>query len=283
MNILGRGGSLELKRDLPEPLILPTTALGPGGAYLVVNHPNWWPCDFVTLIRNGSSLDAYIFRDPLDRLYFHSTQAGALNNTPASRISLASYTGTLILCSKASSAQLAALTPLLTESVPYETPLRAYPSAAATYNALASLAPWCIPGELRDWKLSTSSPTVETGALGEDHASSDKVVTSGSGSIDFILRSYTGGTSFSSVEFLRMVLMVAKGCKSEAKFIMKRPTTLQPCAGSSLTNFNGSLYYNATILFSESSLSVAADDIVNGSANFVVNGPLHLRTSTEDV
>lgn len=283
MNILGRDGGLELQRDLPEPLILPAAALNSAADYIVVNHPDWWPCDFITVLHSGGSIDAYIFRDPLDRVYLHATQAGAINNTSSSLIDLGALTGALVLCSHASSAQLSALAPLVATTVLYETPLRAYPQVAAAYNALPSTLPWRIPGELRDWKLSISSPTVETGALGDDHSSSDKVVTSGSGSLDFILRSYTGASSFSSVEFLRLVLMVSKGCKTEANFVMKRPTTLQPCSGDSRTNFNGSLYYNALIQFSESSLSVAADDIVNGSANFVITGPARLRTSTEAV
>jgi hypothetical protein len=279
MNLLGRQGGLEFRREAPEPLLLPAAALSVSGSYITVNGPDWWPCDAITVVHGGGSLDAYIYRDPLDRLYFHSTPEGALNNTASSRLSLSSLTaGPLVICGHASAGQLTALSPLLSTTVSYETPIRAYPSVATAYSAAATAQAWVIPADLNKWSLNISSPTVEASAVGDNYSSSEKVIVSGSGSLDFLLRSYTGGSSFSSDELLRLVMMLSRGAKAEAKFIMKRSSALQPCSGDTRTFFNGGLYYSATILLTESSLAVSPDDLLRGSANFVINSPVRLRT-----
>jgi len=279
MNLLGREGGLEFRREAPEPLLLPAAALNVSGSYITVNSPDWWLCDAITVVYGGGSLDAYLYRDPLDRLYLHSTPEGALNNTASSRLSLSGLTaGPLVICARANVGQLTALRPLLSTTVSYETPIRAYPSVATAYSAVATAQSWVIPADLNKWSLNISSPTVETGAVGESHSSSEKVIVSGSGSIDFLVRSYTEDSSLSSADLLRLVMMVSKGAKAEAKFIMKRSSDLQPCSGDTRTYFNGGLYYNASILLTESSLAVSPDELLRGSANFMINSPVRLCT-----
>lgn len=274
MAYLGSDGIIKLKRSTPEPIVIPTQSVNTSSGYIVVDYDDWLLAELVTIIHANGTAQGYIFRDELDRIYFHSSQSGALANSVSSRISLSSISTSrpIILAANINSNQAQILITLLGSitSVAYETRLRAWPSALISFKSSATVNPWKIQGNIKRWEFSRSAPEIETGSIGDKFTSFVKSVVSGSGSLDFIISLYTDENESDVDPILRTIQLTEEGSSGTAKFYVKQRGT-EDC--SYMTR---AYYFMATILFTASSINTSFDDVIAGSANFVTTGPIRL-------
>lgn len=291
MALLGRNGRLQFQRPLPEPQALPASARISGGVLFTLVTDNYWTTDNVILIGLGAAnaiqvITGFMHRDELDRISIHSTQVGSLNNTSATRLSLAAITtGPMVLAHLGSAGQTTALSTFVSTApaVTAEIPLRAYPSTLTAYSAAAtpSTVPWTYQGELRSWTLNLNADAVDTGLIGDKYGSALKAVVTGSGSLDFLVNLYAGTTTEDADALLRYTLLTEYGCDINARFYLKSTTTESDdaCAIAQRTNLAESLYYATQILFTSSSITVNAEEFIVGSADFITTGPIRLRSA----
>lgn len=290
MALLGRNGRLQFQRPLPEPQVLPASARISGGVLFTLIADNFWTTDNVLLIGLGAAnavvvITGYMHRDVLDRISIHSTQVGSLNDTSATRLSLAAITtGPMVLAHLGSAGQTTALSTFVSTgpTVTAEAPLRAFPSTLTAYNAAAtpSTVPWAYSGVLRSWTLNLNSDAIDTSLIGDKYGSATKAIVTGSGSLDFLVDLYASATVEDSDALLRYALLVENGCDINARFYLKPATTENEGAYAIVQRMNlaESLYYDTRILFTSSSVTMNAEEMVVGSADFVTTGPIRLRS-----
>lgn len=289
MTLIGRTGVLKFIRQTPEPSILPSTARNAGGATFNLVSDDYWSPDQVVLLGKGAggsvvTITGYMYRDVLDRVTLHSTQTGALNNTPSTALSLSTITtGPMALALLGTSGQTTVLSTFINTAaaVTTETGLRAYPATLASYLAAGTSAPptWNIAGELRSWTLDIASSSADINVIGDKFSTAVKTVISGSGSLDFLVRLYTGASTSDATPLLRLALMTERGSEVSARFYIKPPSapSTAPCATAIRTELAKALFYEATLLITNTSIDMTADDLVAGSADFVTTGPIRLK------
>jgi hypothetical protein len=283
---VGRQGSIRLQREFPAPQILPATALG--ADYVVAQAQHLLNTDQAVLVyksgANYTSLTGYVYRSELDRVYFHSTPEGALNNDNATRLSLSGASaGFTILAMAGTSGQTSTLVGFadgLTPGPTQETSLQAYPSTFNTYIAAgSSVTPSAVQGMVEKYRLNTNGSTVDTTALGDYFAENVKALISGEGTLDFYVSLYSQPNLADSDALLRTVLLMNQGSEARVQFDLRGPRPDLVSYGGR-TPFRGRLYYEATIIFTDCVVDCSADDIVTGSTDFVTTGPIRLRATT---
>lgn len=282
MAYLGHEGVIQLRRNSPEPVVVPTSALNIAGNYVVVDYDDWLLGEEVYLIHAAGTVQGYAHRDALDRIYLHTTRAGALSNSSNTlrSFSAVSTSKPVVLAANINSSQLSTLVAFQAtlSSLTYERRIRGWPTTAGVLQAQATANPWMLQGSLRSWELSRSAPEIDTGSLGDKFSTVIKSAISGSGSLDFIVQLYSR-ENYSDVDpLLRFVQLTEQGSTAGVKFYMK-----QQSAGGSRVDHQGqsvypsaALYFKADIVITTSSVSVSAEDKVGGSANFVTTGPIRL-------
>lgn len=283
---VGRYGSVRFQRDFPAPRILPTAALS--GNTVLVNADSWLPTDNVVFVyKDGgsyTSLSGYLHRSELDRVTFHTTPEGALNNDPATVISLSAVDpGPMAIASAGTSGQTTTLTSYLNTLTPAptaETSLQAAPSTYNTYKAAGgSVTPWLLQGMLKSYRLNTSGNAVDTTGLGDYFSESVKTLVSGDGTLDFVINLFEQADLADSDPLLRAALLLGAGSEARGRFYLREPRPDLVDYGGRVP-FRGALFYEAKLIVTDCVVDCAADDIITGSADFVTTGPISLLSST---
>lgn len=282
MAYLGKDGIIQLQRTAPEPVVVSPSAVNVGSNYVTVDYDDWFLAEEVTLIHASGTLTGYVHRDQLDRIYLHTTRDGALSNDVGTRksFSAVSVSKPLVLVANANATQLSTLTTFQATltTLTQEKRLRGWPTTNATFKSQATANPWKLQGQLRSWDLSRSAPEIETGSIGDKFTTAIKSVVSGSGSIDFVIDLYSRENTNDVDPLLRLVQLTEQGSTAKAKFYLKRQTPSAICASitPTITPVATSIFFSTTILLTSSSVNIAADNLVAGSANFVTTGPIRL-------
>ncbi len=282
MAYLGRDGVIKLQRSSPEPVVVPPSAVSVAGNYVTVDYDDWFLADEVSLIHASGVLTGFVHRDTLDRIYLHTTRAGALSNDAATRrsFSTVSVTKPVVLAANANSTQLTSLASFQATltTLTAERRLRGWPATQATYQSQATANPWNLQGQLRSWSLSRSALEIDTGSLGEKFGTNIKSVVSGSGDLDFLVNLYSRENTNDVDPLLRLVQLTEEGSTASCRFYLKKTTSPAVCTNPSpaTTPMSAALFFQATILLTASSINVAADDLIAGSASFVTTGPIRL-------
>lgn len=282
MTYLGRDGVIKLQRSAPEPVVVPPSAINVAGNYVTVDYDDWFLGEEVSLIHSSGILTGFIHRDPLDRIYLHTTRAGALGNTTATQraFSTVSVSKPAVLVANANATQLTTLTTFQATltTLAYEKRLRGWPATSTTFKSQATANPWNLQGQLRSWSLNRSAPEIETGSLGDKFNTHIKSVVSGSGDLDFIIELYSRDNQNDVDPLLRLVQLTEQGSTAQCKFYLKKSSNNTICTNQSpvVTPMNAALYFSATILFTASSVNLSGEDFVAGSASFVTTGPIRL-------
>lgn len=282
MAYLGRDGVIKLQRSAPEPIVVPPSAINVAGSYVTVDYDDWFLAEEVSLIHASGVLTGFVHRDTLDRIYLHTTRAGALANDAGTR---KAFTGVsvakpVVLAANANATQLSSLATFQATltTLTAERRLRGWPTANATFQAQATANPWNLQGQLRSWSLSRSAPEIETGSIGDKFATNIKSVVSGSGDLDFVVNLYSRENHNDVDPLLRLVQLTEQGSIATCKFYLKKTSAPAVCANQSpvTTPIAAALFFQATILITASSMNVSAEDLVAGSASFVTTGPIRL-------
>ena len=133
---------------------------------------------------------------------------------------------------------------------------------------------WHIVCDLREWSVELSAPAVDTACVAEKWGNAVKSLVTGGGSTDFLIdRTCLDDNQENSIALMKLLLMTEKGCKAEAQFWMVNRGT--EC-GVDCDLINGSLYYEADVLITQTAVNVRPTEIVAGTAQFVTTGAIRL-------
>lgn len=275
MPVLGRNGILRLCRDPIEPISIASSDINTTTKTIQLQNPVLFTGDLVTLqAAIGSSLPLdlpplpppevgpqppgpvypssvtlYIYRDQLDRISFYNTRAQALRGDPLERLTI------------------------FPTSLPF-TIINGIPPSS--FNT-AQVKDWKIQANIVDWTLNLSVAQIDTTSLGDHFNDAVKAgIVTGGGSFNFLLdRENFGDTYQDSSYLLDLLLLTDTGCKASTEFWMIRNRPSTTCANL----LPGSLYYTADILITSSAINTSAENIINGSIEFVTVGEIGLRMS----
>jgi len=245
-----------------------------------------------------SSATYYIYRDQLDRISFYTSRAAALRGNPQDRMQLyrvdfgslilapfgtLDYQNALAVCAGDLGDYKSgdAIDEVTLKSVCSYAPDYQSPAADDTDYSNASLSTlkgldWLIQADLREWSLTLTASEVDTTAVGERFGDAVKSIVTGGGTMDFLInRADFGDGHQDSTALLALVLLLEKGCKASAQFVMVggRPETDSHLLA-------GDLYYESQLLITSNAINTRADDIIAGSLNFVTVGEIALRMGT---
>jgi hypothetical protein len=281
MAYLGYNGIVTLQRTQPEPIVVPASAVNKTSNFVAVGYDDWLFAEHVYLIHAAGSLNGYIHRDSLDRIYFHQNIDGALSNSSATLISLSTVNVTkpVVLVCNSNSTQRTTLGTFITSlsTISSETRLRAWPSTNNSFKSQATENPFKIQGELRRWQLSRTASEIDTGVIGERFGSYVKATVTGSGTMDFIVNLYSSANKNDVDPMLRLVQLTEQGSSGSARFYLKQATVEVDDADTSPVT--SSLFFQSSILITTCAVDVDNSDIVTGSASFVTTGPIRLLSS----
>jgi len=300
MAILGREGIVEFKRELPSPIVIPASALDRANDQILVNSDSLWHCEAVVLIGNSAgaatAISGFLHKDTLDRVTLHTSIEGASNNDASTRIDLATLQQkAVILLAANDAAQTTSVLSFYTTTiipsdslVTSEVTLADWPEAHDAYLAAGSqFIDWKIQANLRSWTLNTNAAAVDTSVIGERFSEAVKGVISGSGTFDFVVDLFGSPDEFSPETLIRLVLINEYGGSADARFYLKKDKIMidSPMKGrmNNRSPIRGSLCYKARILVVSSVIDMAADGIVQGSADFVTTGEIRLATEVTGV
>lgn len=280
MAFLGYNGIVTLQRTSPEPVIVPAIAVNKGSHYITVNYDDWLFAEEVFIIHSTGVLGGMIYRDPLDRIFFHTTRDGALSNRNETRILLSSVDTTkpVVLVASSNATQRFLLssfqTTLSSISTTSETRLRAWPAVAAAHIAAATENPWRIQGEMKKWEFSRTASEIDTGSLGEKFGTHIKSTVSGSGTMDFIVDIYDSSDRNDIDAMLRLVQLTEYGSAGSARFYLKQAS--RESYENGRLGANASIFFETSILITSSGIQVSVDGAVEASASFVTTGEIRL-------
>jgi hypothetical protein len=290
-------------------------ALGPNRTHLTGENNAFYkstgdPAFYATPGTTGSTAahSAYIYRDPLDRVSFYATEADAINGLGATRLPIKrvgfgnvilaadgslEYQNALLSCAGdvgdyrfSDIEDEVTLTSICAYAPNFEQP---YPGATDYDNAdvlprsNADGQPWLIQAWLSEWTLNLSGTEVDTTAVGEKFGDSVKALITGGGSLDFLLERQTRAGHQDPTALMRLLLLVQKGCKAEAKFslMLDRSASTADSDCSPAQNLAGDLYYQCEILITSTAINTRADQLIAGSADFVTTGPIALKMGVD--
>jgi len=281
MAYLGYNGIVTLQRTQPEPIVVPASSVNKTSNFVTVGYDDWLFAEHVYLIHAAGSLNGYIHRDSLDRIYFHENIDGAISNISATLIPLSTVNVTkpVVLVCNSNSTQRTTLSTFVTSlsTISSETRLRAWPSTSNSFKSQATENPFKIQGELRRWQLARTASEIDTGVIGERFGSYVKATVTGSGTMDFIVNLYSSANKNDVDPMLRLVQLTEQGSTGNARFYLKQATVEVDDADSSPVT--SSLFFQSSILITTCAVDVDNSDIVTGSASFVTTGPIRLLSS----
>ena len=274
MPVLGRNGILRLRREQIDPVTIAASDVNTSTKTAQLQQPVLFSGDLVDLQAAAgatlpldlpplpppesgpippspvypSSVSLYVYRDQLDRISFYATRAQALRGDPSERIAIYQPSQ-----------------PFTITTPPINT------------GFVTNTDYWKIQANIVDWTLNLSVAQIDTTALGDQFNDAVKSgIVSGGGSFNFLIDRENNGDTYQDSSFLLdLLLLTDTGCKANTEFWMIRHRTPNLCT----TQIPGSLYYTADILIVSSAINTSAENIINGSVEFVTVGEIALRMS----
>ena len=211
---------------------------------------------------------AYISRDALDRLSFHTTEVGALSQDPATRLQLKALAFDQLLLAPAPEVPPAAYTAALVTAaasqprVEREQELLPLPAAVQAVYDDTTLRDWQYMGTIESYQVETDTKMLDTSTIGEDFGDYQKTLITGAGNFNALFRRHIKDDEIEGRDLLRMVYMTSTGAKANVRF------ALQPDGPG--VNDRAIMSLKGDILIGRGSFSVDADDIVRLQTDFVV-------------
>ena len=133
---------------------------------------------------------------------------------------------------------------------------------------------WLCMADLTSWQLELDSASADTTGLGGKFGESVKALVTGSGSLEFMIdRRGNNGIADATMP-LRLLLMLEKGCKAQAEFWMIEDRKNSICDGL----LPGDLYYTADLLVIGTGAGADTQGrAMLGSARFATTGEIRLK------
>lgn len=296
MAVLGAGGKLVLRREVPNAIAVSPSSMHVESNSLVVDDQHIWTGDLVTINadRGVPFFDANGIPQCPDGsgTYFSGSWYLASNRTH-----IGSLTGNFYQTNN--SANFYAQTPIAlsasyyvyrdqldrlsfyaiqAESLQGDRTKRV-PLAQVDWGTMsvtpASNTEWRIVCNIASWNLDLNGSNVDVTAVGEKFGESIKSLVTGGGGIDFLVdrKAWAAGQTDATM-LMQLLTMTEKGCVAEAELWMLKRTAEQ--AGL----LAGDLYYYAKLLVTNVAINLRPSDVVAGTATFVTTGAISLRQGT---
>ena len=135
---------------------------------------------------------------------------------------------------------------------------------------------WEVVCGVREWSLNMDAPSVDTTGVSEKFGEAVKSVVNGGGSLEFFIdRECHPEGKTNGIPILELLLMTNQGSQASAEFWILTGSdcdTPPNCAG----RIDGSLFYEADVLITNTSINVRPTEMVVGAANFVTTGEVRL-------
>jgi hypothetical protein len=133
---------------------------------------------------------------------------------------------------------------------------------------------WQVMCDIRNWSLELSAPSVDTTSVAEKFGNSVKSLVTGGGTSEFFIdrKCYTDDKD-NGLLMMKLLMMTEKGCKASAQFYM---IDRGEGCGDECGLINGSLYYEADILITQTAVNLRPSEMVVGTSNFVTTGDIRL-------
>ena len=134
--------------------------------------------------------------------------------------------------------------------------------------------PWEVVCELKEWSLELSAPAVDTTSVAEKWGNAVKSLVTGGGSTEFFVdRKCFSDNDTNGLTLMKLLLLTERGCKAFAQFrILNRGTS----CGVDCNEIDGSLFYEADILITQTAVNLRPTELVAGTAAFVTTGEIRL-------
>lgn len=150
-------------------------------------------------------------------------------------------------------------------------------ATAAPWPVTVSLLPgdFNVLGEVQGFTLSTNRETADTTSLGDNYRDFSSTGISGSGSVDCLFSFKNVENEEMPVALSELIQKVEIGSRFQGKFYILEPFNTPRPRGY---EFEDGVYYEVDGIFTESSITVRSDRVVEASFNFVTAGEFKLKT-----
>jgi hypothetical protein len=226
----------------------------------------------------------YANRDDLDSVTLYTDEIDAINGTGASGLTLANVDcGTFaVLAAPSGTYTPSTITSLnleLTSATPQgeqtgETILSAslQSTLAADLDTLGGVGSgWKLVACLSSWVFETNVDMLDLNAIGQEFGESTKGLLRGAGSFQADIDYRQNTAKHPASTLLKLMLLTQTGAKATARFVVAPP--------ASAPTLNEPMCYETAILFSKTSVNVAATELISMSADFISTGRIRLVTA----
>ena len=243
---------------------------------------------YETDIPADTELYCYMSRDDMDDCQFYDTEIQAWSGSANNRLNVANVDfGSLLFTPAPSGFYDADLVEAATEAVPVDVaksgeigvsefwPISIRDQVRETLDAQTEASDWKCTASLTDWVFEMNTAVLDQTAIGERFGEAVKGLLRGAGSVNAFMDSSARDKNFDSSALLKLTLMTEEGSKAKARFRIAANQSSDNCSVSP------TLYYLADILFSKSSVNIAATEMITISAEFVSTGTCKIGTDVD--
>ena len=230
----------------------------------------------------ATQIDGYISRDTLDRIrLWTSSNAGhsesgteeVLSNVKPGNFIIAYYSSD----SNYTTALNSAATTLQNLTLPSsEQRLASVITLPSGFDSVCDQAnrSWELQCDLKEWVMSIDASNLDTTAIGETFGESVKSLVRGAGSLTFFAEhSYTQGEQ-DGLALLRLVLLTQNQCNTKARFYLYKDRA------DNAGRIGGSVYYECSIMLTNTRLNTRATEVIAGTADFVAVSDIRLKVAS---
>lgn len=302
MAIAGRGGTLELSRRWPPPVAISDTRLISGTPNrLMVRQPAFWSGDHVLVVAPDGLLDegggtaspdqvieAFIYRDEMDRSTFYTSELGALNRDPAQRIEIIGDPfGVVVLATAADSIDyrtelLAAANAITPGSLTGERALArlvSLPEVVTSAGETAMARGWRRQLDMGKWRIETDATRLDSSAIGEVFGDSVKSMLTGAGSYEGVLSNVYEDEADTGAAFIRLTALLQDGADGRLRARVGNAGQNGVREGQERTTVP--LFYESDVLMFNCELNTSADDVATVTGSFVTVRQFGFSTGEE--
>lgn len=265
---------------------------GPGVAARTVGDQFYAANDsaafYETDIPVDTELYCYLSRDDLDDCQFYGTEMQAWDSQKTDRLEVANLDfGSLLFVPAPSGFYDSALVAQAVSELPTDIaddgeigvdefwPVDVSDEVAETLDAQTDASAWKCVASLTGWVFEMNTAVLDQTAIGERFGEAVKGLLRGAGSIEAFMDCSSRDQTFDSSSLLKLTMMVEEGSKAKARFRIAANQSTDNCSP------NPTLYYLADILFSKSSVNIAATEMITVSAEFVSTGSCKIGTDSD--
>lgn len=268
--------------------------LGIRRLHLTDNNSNFYtPADsnriYDAVSDSSLTLSGYLGRDQLDRVKLYADESGAHLSDPQSELTLYSvFTGGMLMTPYSDTEGFINNLPELLDSVRRAQPITkerfvdshtVLPEAVATAYNNPAIDSWNFVASTESWSIELSALKLDMTAIGECFGQYTKAVAEGAGTMRFLIEPKWKSETYGVEALLHLVLMTQQdGSKAKSRFyVYNNPPEREGGVQ------HKSLAYVCSTLLSNVNLTVEAENLIRGTADFVIIGKPKIELRSQPV